>query len=124
MRENKKSNITTVSIRLNPDKEDDRKIMDILDGIVRDDVLCEKFGGKTGYIKTAILGMVSEDAPNEVQVTEESAISENTVEEKSVESYAYADVEDEDGYVDIDEVYRRFCENNGYLIPPKVRYHH
>ena len=39
MREVNKSNITTVSIRLNPDKEEDRKIMDILDGIIHDEEL-------------------------------------------------------------------------------------
>ena len=112
MRETNKNNITTVSIRLNPDKEDDRKIMDILDGIIHDEELNEKYGGKTGYIKMAILKMESEDVQNENQVIEES-----------VPTYAYADVEDEEGYVDIDIVCQRFGKN-GYLIPPKVRYHH
>ena len=112
MREVNKSNITTVSIRLNPDKEEDRKIMDILDGIIHDEELSGKYGGKTGYIKMAILKMASEDDQNENQLTEESVIP-----------YAYADVEDEEGYVDIDIVCQRFGKN-GYLIPPKVRYHH
>lgn len=112
MRETNKNNITTVSIRLNPDKEDDGKIMDILDGIIHDEELSGKYGGKTGYIKMAILRMASEDDQNENQLTEESVIP-----------YAYADVEDEEGYVDIDIVCQRFGKN-GYLIPPKVRYHH
>lgn len=112
MRETNKNNITTVSIRLNPDKEDDRKIMDILDGIVHDDELNEKYGGKTGYIKMAILKMASDDDQSKIQLTEET-----------VPTYAYADVEDEEGYVDIDIVCQRFGKN-GYLIPPKVRYHH
>ena len=128
MREVNKSNITTVSIRLNPDKEEDRKIMDILDGIIHDEELSGKYGGKTGYIKMAILKMASEDVQNENQVTEESVIAEKTESTESagsevIKTYAYADVEDEEGYVDIDIVCQRFGKN-GYLIPPKVRYHH
>lgn len=122
-----KSNITTVSIRLNPEKEDDRKIMDILDGIVHDEELNEKYGGKTGYIKMAILKMTSDDGQSENQLAEDTARAENTEGTESTESeiktYAYADVEDEEGYVDIDIVCQRFGKN-GYLIPPKVRYHH
>ncbi|MBO4591055.1 MAG: hypothetical protein J5684_00640 [Eubacterium sp.] len=126
MRETNKSNITTVSIRLNPDKEDDRKIMDILDGIVCDEELSEKYGGKTGYIKMAIQRMVSKADQNVNQAYEESVSDEKTesTELKTVSAYAYADVADEEGYVDIDVVSRRFLENRGYLIPPRVRYHH
>ena len=129
MRETNKSNITTVSIRLNPDKEDDRKIMDILDGIVHDEELSGKYGGKTGYIKMAILRMTSEDDQSENQLTEEIARAENTEGTESagsevIKTYAYADVEDEEGYVDIDIVCQRFGKVKGCLIPPKIRYHH
>lgn len=128
MRETNKNNITTVSIRLNPDKEDDRKIMDILDGIIHDEELSGKYGGKTGYIKMAILKMASDDGQSENQLAEDTARAENTEGTEStgyevIKTYAYADVEDEEGYVDIDIVCQRFGKN-GYLIPPKIRYHH
>lgn len=76
-----KSNITTVSIRLNRSKEKDQRILNTLDEIATDNQLNEKYGGKTGFIKEAILLLMETEVTDEDERAEASAHEEKELKE-------------------------------------------
>ena len=81
-----KSNITTVSIRLNRSKETDQRILNTLDEIATDNQLNEKFGGKSGFIKEAILLLMETEVTDEDERAETSAHEEKELKENEPEN--------------------------------------
>ena len=80
------SNITTVSIRLNRSKETDQRILNTLDEIATDNQLNEKYGGKTGFIKEAILLLMETEVTDEDERAEASAHEEKELKENEPEN--------------------------------------
>ena len=80
------SNITTVSIRLNRSKETDQRILNTLDEIATDNQLNEKYGGKTGFIKEAILLLMETEVTDEDERAEASDHEEKVLEENEPEN--------------------------------------
>lgn len=81
-----KSNITTVSIRLNRSKETDQRILNTLDEIATDNQLNEKYGGKTGFIKEAILLLMETKVTDEAGGTEVGDYEEKELKENEPEN--------------------------------------
>lgn len=81
-----KSNITTVSIRLNRSKETDQRILNTLDEIATDNQLNEKYGGKTGFIKEAILLLMETEVTDEAGGTEAGDYEEKELKENEPEN--------------------------------------
>ena len=83
---NGKSNITTVSIRLNRSKETDQRILNTLDEIASDEQLNEKYGGKTGFIKEAILLLMETKVTDKDEEAEASNHEEKESDDKVAEN--------------------------------------
>lgn len=81
-----KSNITTVSIRLNRSKETDQRILNTLDEIATDNQLNEKYGGKTRFIKEAILLLMKTKVTDKTGGTEAGDYEEKELKENESEN--------------------------------------